>query len=169
MIATAHVTAAMIASVAALSVRGTGLRFATALTIGVLSHIALDLIPHSDYRSLSKWTILTIISLELVGTFVLGWYLLRSRRLPGLRATLPAGLAGAVIPDMKFASYFLPEPAASWALHAGERFHEGRHVGPSPLAVGLSAEIACTLLLIGALWLMVRRYPRDERHAARQG
>jgi len=161
MIATAHVTAGMIAGVVALSVRGSGWRFATALALGVVSHVALDLVPHSDYKSLSRWALLITVSLELLGTFALGWYLLRRRRLPGLRVTLPAALVGAMAPDMKFASLFLPEPAASWAREAGERFHEGRHVAPTPLAVGLSAEIVCTLLLILGLWLIVRRYPRD--------
>ena len=162
MIATAHVTAGMIASIAALSVRGNGLRVATALVLGVVSHFALDIIPHSDYRSLSRWAILCVITLELLGTFALGWYLLRPRRIPGLRVTLPAGLAGAMFPDIKFASYFLPEPAATRVAELGVRFHEGRHAAPSPLAVGLSAEIACTLLLIAALWLIARRFPLER-------
>ena len=159
MIATAHVTAGMIAGVAALSARGSGWRFATALGLGVLSHVVLDTIPHSDYGSLSRWAILAIVAVELVATFTFGWYLLRPRRLPGLRVTLLPALAGAMLPDAKFAGQWLPEPAASWVHDTGDRFHSWFHVAPTPLAVGLSAEITCTLLLIVGLWLMVRPAP----------
>lgn len=162
MIATAHVTAGMIAGVAALSVRGSGSKFVTALVLGTLSHVILDMIPHSDYGVLSQRAILAIVALELVVTFAFGWYVLRSRRLPGLSVTLPAALAGAMMPDMKFAGNWLPEPAASWVTAGGYRFHRGLHVGPTPLPVGLSAEIACTVLLVVGLWLIVRRYPRDQ-------
>ena len=157
MIATAHVTAGMIAGVAALSARGSGWRFVTALGLGVLSHVILDTIPHSDYGSLSRLAILAIVAVELLVTFTFAWYLLRPRRLPGLRVTLLPALAGAMLPDAKFAAQWLPEPAASWVHDTGDRFHSWFHVAPTPVGVGLSAEIACTLLLVAGLWLIVRR------------
>ena len=169
MIATAHITAGMIASVAALSVRGSGWRFATALALGGVSHLILDIIPHSDYGTLSQLAILAIVSVELVVTFAFGWYVLRPRHLPGLRVTLPAALAGAMLPDMKFAGNWLPEPVASWVTGAGYRFHKGWHVAPTPLAVGLSTEIACTLLLIAGLLLIVRWYDQVHNPSVRQG
>ena len=82
MIATAHVTAGMIAAVAALSARGSGWRVAMALGLGTLSHVILDMIPHSDYGKLSQQAILAIVSLELMVTFAFGWYLLRPRPMP---------------------------------------------------------------------------------------
>lgn len=160
MIATAHVTAGMIAGVAALSARGTGWRFATALGLGLLSHVVLDMIPHSDYGSLGPWTILIIVSLELLATFTFGWYLLRQRRLPGLRLTLPAALAGAMAPDAKFAGQWLPEPATSWLHTLGDRFHAPFHAARTPVAVGLVAELVCTLLLLSVLSVLVRRRHR---------
>lgn len=162
MIATAHVTAGIIASVLALRVHGNGLRVATALGLGVLSHVVLDTIPHSDYGSLSRWTILAIVSLELLVTFALAWYLLRPRRLRGLHVTLPAGVFGGAIPDAKFPGQWLPAPAASWVRDVGERFHSFFHVDPTPIVVGLTAEITCTLLLITGLWSLLRRYDRDQ-------
>lgn len=162
MIATAHVTAGIIASVVALRARGTGLRVAAALGLGVLSHVILDTIPHSDYGQLSRWTILAIVSLELLVTFALAWYLLRPLRLPGLHLTLPAGLAGGMIPDAKFAGQWLPAPAAAWVRNVGDSFHRFFHVDPTPIGVGLAAEIFCTLLLVAGLWRLVRRNDRSQ-------
>ena len=157
MIAAAHVTAGMIAGVAALSARGAAWRFAIALGLGVSSHVILDTIPHSDYGSLSRLAILAIVAVELIVTFTFAWYLLRPRRLPGLRVTLLPALAGAMLPDAKFAAQWLPEPAASWVYDSGDSFHSWFHVAPTPVRVGLSAEITCTLLLLVGLWLIVRR------------
>jgi hypothetical protein len=167
MIATAHVTAGIIASVVALRARGDALRVVTALGLGVLSHVILDTIPHSDYGQLSRWTILAVVSLELLATFALAWYLLRPRRLRGLHLTLPAGVFGASIPDAKFAGQWLPAPAASWVRDVGDRFHRFFHVDPTPIGVGLAAEMVCTLLLVAGLWLLVRRYdPQYEQGPA---
>jgi hypothetical protein len=163
MIAAAHVTAGMVGGVAALSARGSDWRFATALGLGVLSHVVLDAIPHSDYGSLARETVLTIVSLELLATFTFGWFLLRRPRLPGLRLTLPTALAGAMVPDAKFAGPLLPAPAAQWLLAVGDRFHAPFHAAPTPVAVGLVAEIVCTLLLLGALTLVLRRQHRMAR------
>jgi hypothetical protein len=162
MIATAHVTAGMIAGVVALRARGDVLRVATAFGLGVLSHVLLDTIPHSDYGQLARWTILIIVSVELLLTFALGWYLLRPLRLRGLHLTLPAGVAGGAIPDAKFAGQWLPAPAASWVRDVGDRFHSFFHVDPTPIAVGLAAELTCALILIAGLWAIARRYDPDQ-------
>lgn len=158
MIATAHVTAGIIAGIVALRARSNGSRLTTGLALGLISHVILDTIPHSDYGSLSRWAILVVVSLELLMTFALAWYLLRPRRLPGLHMTLPAGLAGGMMPDAKFAGQWLPAPAAAWMRNVGDRFHAFFHVDPNPLVVELATEIACTLLLVAGLWLLVRRY-----------
>lgn len=169
MIATAHVTAGIIASVFALRASGNASRLASALGLGLLSHVVLDTIPHSDYGQLSRWTILAIVSLELLGTFALAWYLLRPRHFPGLHLTLPAGLAGGMIPDAKFAGQWLPAPAAAWVRDVGDRFHRFFHVDPTPISVGLAAEIACTLLLVGGLWFLVRRNDGTRERALDSG
>ena len=147
----------MIAGVAALALRGSGWRVGAAVGLGVLSHVVLDAIPHSDYGSLTRSKILAIVLLELVATFTFGWYLLRRRLRPGLRLTLPAALAGAMVPDAKFASQWLPQPAASWIHTAADGFHAQFHTAPTPTAVGLVVEIVCTLLLLSLLWMVARR------------
>jgi hypothetical protein len=125
-----------------------------------LSHVVLDAIPHSDYGSLAQRTILTIVLVELLATFTFGWSLLRRRRLPGLRLTLPAALAGAMVPDAKFAGQWLPAPATSWLHSVGDRFHAPFHAAATPIGVGLVAEIVCTLLLLSVLSLLVGRQYR---------
>jgi hypothetical protein len=157
MIAAAHVMAGLVAGVAALSARSSASRLATGFGLGVLSHVVLDAIPHSDYGSLPRSALLMSVAVEIVATLGLAWYLLRDRRLPGLRFALPAGLAGAMIPDLKFARYFLPPPAASWVHDVGDRFHAPFHAGPTTVTVGLTLEVTCTLLLFGALLLLIRR------------
>ena len=165
MIAAAHVMAGLVAGVAALSARTSASRVATAFGLGVLSHVVLDAIPHSDYGSLPRSALLTSVAIEIVATLALAWYLLRERRLPGLRYALPAGLAGAMIPDLKFGRYFLPSPAASWVETVGDRFHAPFHAAPTTVAVGLTFEILCTLLLFGALLLLIRQQDQFKRRA----
>ena len=147
----------MIAGEAALSARGSGWRILAAMGLGLLSHVILDAIPHSDYGSLTRSTILAIVSLELVATFTFGWYLLRRRLAHGLRLTLPAGLAGAMVPDAKFAGQWLPQPAASWIQTVADGFHARFHAAPTSIAVELVAEIVCTLLLLSLLSMVARQ------------
>jgi hypothetical protein len=77
-----------------------------------------------------------------------------------LAYALPAGLAGAMMPDLKFARYFLPESAVSWVLEVGDRFHAPFHAAPTTVAIGLTLEIVCTMLLLGALLILIRRADR---------
>lgn len=152
--------AGLVAGVAALSGRTSGSRLATGFGLGVLSHVVIDAIPHSDYGSLPRSALLISVAIEIVATLALAWYLLRERSLPGLRSALPAGLAGAMIPDLKFARYFLPAPAASWVQSVGDRFHVPFHAAPTSVAVRLTFEIICTLLLFCELLLLLRRQPK---------
>ena len=165
LIAAAHVTAGLVVGVGALSARTRGLRVAIAFGLGVLSHVVLDAIPHSDYGSLPRSVLLMSVAIEIVATLVIAWYLLRDRRLPGLRYALPAGLAGAMIPDLKFARYFLPAQAGSWVERVGNRFHAPFHAGPTTVAIGLTNELICTLVLFGVLVLLVRRQDQLKRRA----
>lgn len=159
MIAAAHVMAGLVAGVAVLSARTSEGRVATAFGLGALSHVILDAIPHSDYGSLPRSALLMSVAIEIVATLGVAWNLLRTRHLPGLRYALPAGLAGAMIPDVKFARYFVPAPAASWVQNVGDRLHAPFHAAPTTVAVGLSFEVLCTLLLFGMVVLLLRRHP----------
>lgn len=164
-IAAAHVTAGLVAGVAALSARTNGSRMAIAFGLGVLSHVILDAIPHSDYGSLPRSALPMSVAIEIVGTLALAWYFLRDRRLPGLGYALPTGLAGAMIPDVKFARYFLPAPQAAWVETVGDRFHVPFHAAPTTTAVGLTLEVGCTLLLFAGLLLLIRQQDQLKRRA----
>ena len=157
MIAAAHVMAGLVAGVAASSARTGASRVASGFGLGVLSHIVLDAIPHSDYGSLPQSALVMSVAIEIVATLGLAWFLLRGRRLPGLRLALPAGVAGAMIPDVKFTRYFLPPEGASWVRDIGDSFHAPFHAKSTTVAVGLTFEIICTLLLFGVLWRLIRR------------
>jgi hypothetical protein len=161
--------AGLVAGVAALSARTSRSRVAAGFGLGVLSHVVLDAIPHSDYGSLPRLALLTSVAIEIVATLGIARYVLQERPMPGLRPALLAGLAGAVIPDVKFARYFLPPRAAAWAYDVGDRFHAPFHAQPTSVAVGLTFEIICTLVLLGALFLLVRRYDRDQLRRVRPG
>jgi hypothetical protein len=165
MIAAAHVMAGLVAGVAATSARSNGLRLAAGFGLGVLTHVVLDAIPHSDYGSLSVPLLLASVAIEITATLTLAWFLLRSRHVPGLWFALPAGLAGAMLPDAKFGRYFLPDRVGSWIHTVGDRFHAPFHAEPTTVAVGLSLEIVSTLVLLGALVFLVRRQDATKRRA----
>lgn len=157
MIAAAHVMAGLVSGVAALSVRVGALRVLTAFGLGVLSHGVLDAMPHSDYGSLSPSTLLIVVSIEIVATMTSALYVLRSQPFRGYLSPLLAGLAGAMLPDAKFAAPWLPERVQPMVLDVSNRFHAPFHASPTPVAVGLLVEIVSTLSLIGVFWLLVRR------------
>lgn len=131
-----------------------------AFALGVASHVILDAIPHSDYGTLSRSAIVTIVSMEVFATIALAWFLLRRRRPEGWSAALPAGVVGASIPDIKFVAPFLPDAASRWIGAAANRFHGPFHAAPQRLSVELSVEVACTALLIGALVVLTRYQAR---------
>lgn len=160
MIAAAHVMAGLVAGVAALSAPTNGARVVLGFGLGVLTHVVLDAVPHSDYGSLGRSLVILSVAVETAAVLGLGWFLLRSRRLPGLLFAVPAGLAGAMMPDVKFLRYFLPPPGASWVLDLGSRFHGPFHAQPTTVAVGLPNEILSTLALCGLLLFLIRRQDR---------
>jgi hypothetical protein len=157
MIASAHVLAGLICGVAAASARASGARVVAAFALGVASHVILDAIPHSDYGVLSRSTIVAVVAMEVVATIAFAWFLLHRREVAGWRTALPAGVAGASIPDIKFVAPLLPDPASTWTEEAANRFHGPFHAWPAPLGVEILLELVCTLLLACALVVVVRR------------
>lgn len=165
MIASAHLLGGLICGLAALPVRAAALRVAVAFGLGVASHVMLDMIPHSDYATLSRSTIIVVVSMEIAATLGLAWVLLRRPRVRGWRTTLPAGLAGASIPDVKFFAPFLPSSMATRIEEVANRFHGPFHAPPMALTLELSAELGCTVLLLGAFVFLARHPP--GQHSAR--
>ena len=78
-----------------------------AFAAGLVSHVMLDVIPHSDYGSLDGWMLLAVVILEIVASIAVGWFVLRPRWSPDYRGPLLAGVVGSTFPDAKFAAAIL--------------------------------------------------------------
>jgi hypothetical protein len=132
-------------------------RAAAAFAFGVFTHVVLDALPHGDYGELAMTPVLAIVVAELIATgFTLGW-ILRGRVTPGWPVNLAAGFVGSVLPDLKFgAALVLSSDRAAAVAAVGDRFHEPFHAGPSPLGIGVTVEVAATVLIVALL----TRFPR---------
>ena len=156
-IASAHLAAGAVAAVIAVSLGGSSTRrVMTAFVFGVLSHVVLDAIPHSDYLPLPQDRLLAPVLIEaLLISLVLAWLLRRS-----LRAHWPeylAGLAGAAIPDAKFlARSPMPDRMAETVRDYGDWFHNYYHAARPTLEVGWATQVGSALILLAILTLLAR-------------
>jgi hypothetical protein len=124
-----------------------------ALLAGIASHVALDALPHHDYRHLAAHAGDTAAGLALTGAL---WRRCRrERRMTGL-----AGAVGAVLPDVESALLFLG------------RMDEGRMRFPSHSGLiphGQAGYLnTCVLysLVLAASWALVSRDRRTSRHVS---
>lgn len=162
MIASAHIVGGIVSGVVGASARTNASRFAVAFALGLVSHIALDAIPHSDYGQLFGAERMAVVSIEVPATAALMWFMLRSRWRPGFGVSVPAGLAGSVLPDAKFAFAIFPEPVASSVERWGNGFHSWFHALPTPFRVGMATQITSLMVLLLILTLVLRRGPEHE-------
>ncbi|HSA56616.1 MAG TPA: hypothetical protein VLE53_12985 [Gemmatimonadaceae bacterium] len=156
-IASAHLAAGAVAAVAAVSLGGsTTRRVLTAFVLGVLSHVALDAMPHSDYEPLSPDRLVAPVLIEVaVISLVLAWLL--RRRLRAHWAEYLAGLAGAAIPDVKFLARLpMPDRTAEFLFNLGSRFHDFFHAPSPPLDVGWTTQLLSAVVLLAILALLAR-------------
>jgi len=154
MIASAHIAAGTVAGMAGIYSSGNRIRrSATAFSLGILSHVVLDAIPHSDYGILVPSTIPWVALCETVGICAIAGYILRQRLMPNWPGYLLAGLVGSSIPDAKFvARILLPERIAQSIEYYGDSFHSLFHAGPMSVPLlGFGIEVACTLVLLAIL------------------
>ena len=154
--------AGVVSGVGALSVRAGALRVLTAFGLGILSHVVLDALPHSDYGSLGHRAILAIVLFEITATMTIAWFVLRSQRYRGARLPLLVGLIGATLPDVKFMQTWLPGQAGLWVDRVGEGFHGPFHTSSDSVALGLFVEVVATLSLLVVLWLLARRLTHEQ-------
>lgn len=157
MIASAHVLSGVLSGVIAARARTTASRAAVAFGLGVLFHVVIDAVPHSDYGSLMGWTRVAIVLPEVVASLAIGWFILRPQWRPEQGIAVLAGLAGAMLPDVKFVFAFFPEPVASTVTFWGDRFHSYFHASPTPFMVGKRNEAIGVAILIVLLTLAVRQ------------
>lgn len=165
MIASAHVAAGVVAGMggAYLPVSRI-LRIVAAFSLGILSHVVLDAIPHSDYRMVAPSAIVWVALCETVAIGASAGYLLRHRLIPHWPGYLLAGLAGSNLPDAKFAAIaMLPESIAQSVERYGDAFHSPFHASPmSEPLLGLGIEVACTVVLLAALTTFPRVLARSD-------
>ena len=118
------------------------------MAIGVLTHLALDAVPHRDYR-LDAWGGLTLTTDLAAGTLAV-------LRFSGGSQVLLAGAVGGVLPDVvAFAERALGVSPTGWAhatIHTDSR--------PSPW---LSTTIQGVTAVLAALALRATVISNDER------
>ena len=162
MFASAHIAAGAVAATIGGRLAGSAAgRAAAAFAIGLLSHVALDAVPHADYAPLPRSTIVWVVLCESVAVSALVACIVRRRIARGWLPCLAAGVLGAVLPDAKFGAPFLLSPHAAERVRAyGDAFHDYFHAPrpPTPL-VGWVLEIGAALLLLAIL----TRFPRSRR------
>jgi len=133
-------------------------RVAAAFGLGILSHVVLDAIPHSDYRMLSPSNILWVSACETVIACAIVAFLLRRRLPPRWPGLLLAGLAGSSLPDVKFpVRVIAPGSFARSVEHYGDHLHSYFHAADmaNPF-VGLAIEFTVALALLATLLLFPR-------------
>lgn len=166
MIASAHVAAGFVAGMAsAYAARRTPARVAIAFSLGILSHVVMDAIPHSDYAPLDPLVVRWVSMCEIVVTCTVAAFILRRRLTPSWPAYLLPGIAGAVIPDAKFfARMALPKDLAQSVEWYGDYFHSFFHAKPmSRPAIGWAIDIACAIVLLTILTLFPPTAPASSR------
>lgn len=129
MVVTPHALAGAFASRFARSPRG-------ALAAGVISHLALDRIPHTDYQLDNRKAMVLDVALAAVLTMTL----VRRHRLAA------AGALGGVLPDMAMASELRTGLRVTLPLH-----HANHTSIEPPLAIGVLTQLITTAVLLTSL------------------
>jgi|SRR5687768_8414462 len=152
--ASAHVAAGVVAGMVGVHSRGSGIRrVATAFSLGLLSHVVLDAIPHSDYRMLPRSALLWVAMCETAVVGAIAGFIVRRRLKPGWAGCLFAGFLGANLPDAKFpARAVLPDSIARSVERYGDAFHSLFHAGRmSEPWLGLLIEVVFAVVLLATL------------------
>lgn len=166
MIASAHVAAGAVAGLAGAHFSGKWIwRVVAAFAFGLVSHLLLDALPHSDYATLSRSTVMWLASLEAVGMTAVTGYMTR-RLVPHWPWYVLVGVAGGALPDAKFfAPAVLPPELAGKVIAVTQEMHAPFHAPtPSSPALGLAVEVMVTVLCL-AILLIVPRIARARQRA----
>lgn len=117
-------------------------RIAWALGIAIVSHIAMEAIPHSEHF-LKGW----YLALELVvETLVTLGVLVGVARSPLVAAIILAGMAGAAIPDgFTELNHYIGLPALSWVDNKMHMYHGKFHLFYANLFLQLVITVLCSI------------------------
>jgi hypothetical protein len=129
MVATPHALAGAFASRFTRSPRG-------ALAVGVISHLALDRIPHTDYRLTNRKALIA----DLAAATLLTATLARRHRLAA------AGALGGVLPDLMMAAELQTGLRVTLPLH-----HANHTSIEPPIAIGVLTQLITAGVLLTRL------------------
>jgi hypothetical protein len=157
-IASAHFAAGVVIGVAgARFLRWRVGRIVVAFALGVILHLQMDAIPHADYHGVVGRPLMAIVALESMSIMAIAFRILRDRLTPGWAGSVAAGVIGSALPDVKFiAPLILPAELAQRATAIGERLHHAIHAGPTSFGVGMTTQLAATLLFLALLYAFPR-------------
>lgn len=157
--ASAHMAAGTVVAMTSLHLtRSTARRVALAAGTGLLSHVLLDSIPHSDYVFLPRDSFLVVSIVEAMIITAILAPIVRPRLMTGWRWPLVVGVIAAGLPDMKvLLARLLPTERAAAIAQFTDGIHDHFHAPPpSSPYIGLAIEVSCTIAM---LWLLTR-FPR---------
>ena len=127
-------------------------RVVLAFAIGIVTHIALDAIPHADYGNMSRRAMAPVILAEAITVATLSLAILWRRMPAGAWLAIGAGLIGATLPDIRFgADLGLPHAQALAVTRAAYWFHSWFHADPVSLKIGMTTQVTASVLLVASL------------------
>lgn len=139
-------------------------RIALAALLGVASHMALDAIPHSEYRFMPLDDALKVALVEILVMIPVVVLIARRRGGRDWLVPLAAGIGASMLPDVKFGAHlFLSAKAAAVVERVGDSFHFFHTEPHSHHMLGLVAEITIT----GVCFALIVRLSRPVFVAAR--
>jgi len=168
-IASAHFAAAVAVGMASAYALKTRLgRVALAFVSGFVLHLLMDAVPHSDYAGLSTSAIRALVPCEMVVVGAAAAYVLRHRLMRHWPEYLSAGLLGSVLPDVKFvAKIVLSDRDANLVEYYFDRLHVPFHTTANSVALGVTTQIVCAVLLLALLNVFPRtQYRPFQKHTS---
>ena len=134
--------------------------FVAAFAMGVLVHLAMDYIPHTDYNDLGGRLLVAIVFLESLVASILMFFIVRDRISRDWIPSIVAGLIGSSLPDAKFfAPLVLPTEYAHTVSEWGERLHYAIHAPPTSFGFGMATQLTAVVVLLAAL----ASFPRTRK------
>ena len=160
MIASAHLAAGIVIGLASDHVaRGTFTRISAAFVTGVIVHLLMDAVPHSDYDLFPMSTMWFVIAGEFLAVLIIAAIVLRDRLTPHWLQSVAAGLLGSVLPDAKFiAPFFLSTSHAALVETYGNRLHAPFHATANSAVLGMVSQLSFTTLLL----VVMAAFPRTR-------
>jgi hypothetical protein len=157
MLASAHVAAGAVAGI--LGVRTPApliARILIAFALGVVSHMALDAIPHSDYAFLPMRLYPVVGVTETVVATGLAFLIVRKRLQVGSAIVLASGIVASLAPDVKFLARLVWPAKAATVERAGNSFHWFHAPAHPDRMIYFVIELGCMLALFAILILLAR-------------